>query len=273
MAASHSAIMFVATLFVLPASIFATEYIVGDQSGWNLDYDYQAWAKDTIFYVGDSHNVVKVNGTAVILADPADTETKLRVNGSRYGTGFLESKEEWGWERLKPPESNKRDDVNFNANVEPTPSASLPASVSFATLLKRDTSQKSVNFRTLIIPTGNEADVVVLLESIRAVSERFANAAYGLFWESGWLTSFSKDRLDAMLENGPWFIRNNPLILKKWNPNVNFSKEDVANVPVWVKLHGVPMTTFSEDGLKVISTKLGTPLMLDSYTSDMCMQS
>ncbi|GJW57922.1 hypothetical protein Tco_0104653 [Tanacetum coccineum] len=38
-------------------------------------------------------------------------------------------------------------------------------------------------------------------------------------------------------------------------------------------MHGIPMTTFSEDGLNVIATKLGTPLMLDSYTSDMCMQS
>ncbi|GKB23403.1 hypothetical protein Tco_0862804, partial [Tanacetum coccineum] len=34
------------------------------------------------------------------------------------------------------------------------------------------------------------------------------------------------------------------------------SKEDVGNVPVWVKLHGVPMTAFSEDGLSVIATKL-----------------
>ncbi|GKG61960.1 hypothetical protein Tco_0623677, partial [Tanacetum coccineum] len=57
-----------------------------------------------------------------------------------------------------PLESNKGDDVNSNANVEPTASASLPASVSFATLLKGDTSQKSVNFRTLITPTGNKAD-------------------------------------------------------------------------------------------------------------------
>nr|GEZ60210.1 hypothetical protein [Tanacetum cinerariifolium] len=40
-----------------------------------------------------------------------------------------------------------------------------------------------------------------------------------------------------------------------------------------VKLHGVPLTTFSEDGLSVTATKLGTPLMLDSYTTDMCMQS
>ncbi|GJU09023.1 nucleotide-diphospho-sugar transferase [Tanacetum coccineum] len=81
------------------------------------------------------------------------------------------------------------------------------------------------------------------------------------------------DGLDAMLENGPWFIRNNPLILKKWHPDENLLKEDVSTVPVWVKLHGVPVTAFSEDGLSAIATKLGTPLMLDSYTSDMCMQS
>ncbi|GJW03695.1 reverse transcriptase domain-containing protein [Tanacetum coccineum] len=80
------------------------------------------------------------------------------------------------------------------------------------------------------------------------------------------------DGLDSMLENGPWFFRNNPLILKKWNSDVNLLKEDV-NVPVWVKLHGVPMTAYSEDGLSVIASKLVTPLMLDLYTSDMCMQS
>ncbi|GJZ40399.1 cytokinin dehydrogenase 3-like protein [Tanacetum coccineum] len=41
----------------------------------------------------------------------------------------------------------------------------------------------------------------------------------------------------------------------------------------WVKLHGVPVTAFSDDGLSAIATKLVTPIMLDSYTSDMCMQS
>ncbi|GKD37499.1 hypothetical protein Tco_1257706 [Tanacetum coccineum] len=42
---------------------------------------------------------------------------------------------------------------------------------------------------------------------------------------------------------------------------------------VWVKLYGVPVTAFSKDGLSAIATKLGTPLMLDSYISNMCMQS
>ena len=49
--------------------------------------------------------------------------------------------------------------------------------------------------------------------------------------------------------------------------------EDVCDVPVWVKLRDIPITTFTEDGLSVIATKLGTPLMLDYYTSTMCMES
>nr|GEZ45284.1 hypothetical protein [Tanacetum cinerariifolium] len=81
------------------------------------------------------------------------------------------------------------------------------------------------------------------------------------------------DGLDAMLENGPWFIRNNLLILKKWHLDENLLKEDVSTILVWVKLYGIPVTAFSENGLSAIATKLGTPLMLDSYISNMYMQS
>nr|GFB26657.1 hypothetical protein [Tanacetum cinerariifolium] len=62
--------------------------------------------------------------------------------------------------------------------------------------------------------------------------------------------------LNAMLENGLWFIHNNPLILKKWHMNVNLLEEAIGTVLVWVKLHGIPVTAFSEDGLSVIATKL-----------------
>ncbi|GJU08844.1 cytokinin dehydrogenase 3-like protein [Tanacetum coccineum] len=100
-------------------------------------------------------------------------------------------------------------------------------------------SGKKVNVRTLFTPGGNGIDVVVLVDSIRAISESFANTAYGFFGEE----------------------------------DENLLKEDVSTVSVWVKLHGVLVTAFSKDGLSAIATKLGTPLMLDSYTSDMCMQS
>ncbi|GKA03200.1 beta-caryophyllene synthase [Tanacetum coccineum] len=142
------------------------------------------------------------------------------------------------------------------------------------------------------------------MEFIRAINERFANKSYGfllgkkvayhvaandvrntwgkyglvrsMFSSSTGLFSFqfiSMDGLDAMLENSPSFIRNNPLILKKWQTYENLMKEDISIVPVWVKLQGVPVTAFSDDGLSAIATKLDTPLILNSYTSDMCMQS
>nr|GEV32462.1 hypothetical protein [Tanacetum cinerariifolium] len=63
--------------------------------------------------------------------------------------------------------------------------------------------------------------------------------------------------LDAMLENGSWFIWNNLRILKKWHPDEYLLKEDVSTILVWVKLYGVPITAFSEDSLSVIATKLG----------------
>ncbi|GJY73629.1 stigma-specific STIG1 family protein, partial [Tanacetum coccineum] len=136
----------------------------------------------------------------------------------------------------------------------PTDSESGPY-VSFASLLHGESKRKGLKFRTLITQDRNRASVLVPLESIRVVSES------------------SMVGLDSMLKNGPWFIRNNPLILKKWNPDVNLMKEDTVNIPVWVKLHGLPATVFTKDGLSAVATDIGTHLMLDSYTSDMCIQS
>nr|GEU88252.1 zinc knuckle CX2CX4HX4C [Tanacetum cinerariifolium] len=109
-----------------------------------------------------------------------------------------------------------------------TPNPSKSSSYANVT---RKPSRTKVNFCTLFTPAGNGIDVVVLVDSM--------------------------DGLHAMLENGPWFIRNNPLILKKWHPDVNLLKEDVGTVPVWVKLYDVPITMFSGDGSSAIATKLG----------------
>nr|GEX62385.1 zinc finger, CCHC-type [Tanacetum cinerariifolium] len=87
-------------------------------------------------------------------------------------------------------------------------------------------SRKALNFHTLFTPRGNGVDVVVPAESIRAISERNTWGKYGMVKSmlnlSTGLFSFqfsSVDGLNAMLENGPWFIRNHPLILNKWNPD------------------------------------------------------
>ncbi|GJS98198.1 zinc finger, CCHC-type containing protein [Tanacetum coccineum] len=171
----------------------------------------------------------------------------------------------------------------------------LSGPTSYAKLLTSEPSRKSVNFGTLIALARNEVDVAISLESVRAISERFADTIYGflsgkhivyllvdnyvkntcnkyglvkqMLNSSNGLFLFkfsSKDVMDSMLENGLWFIRNTSFILKS-GIRVNLIKEDVGNVPVWVKFHGVPMTVLSEDGLSVIAIKLGPPLCICNH--------
>lgn len=42
---------------------------------------------------------------------------------------------------------------------------------------------------------------------------------------------------------------------------------------MWVKFHDVPLAMFSDDGLSLLATLIGTPKMLDAYTSHMCKES
>ncbi|GKD92107.1 hypothetical protein Tco_1371944, partial [Tanacetum coccineum] len=126
------------------------------------------------------------------------------------------------------------DDENVG-HIPSNSTANSNKGTSYAKLFTRGSSRKSVNFCTLITLTGNETDVVVPLESITATSEWYMVS----FWETEWLILLLLTMLGTLE----------------------------------VKLHGVLVTTFSEDGLSSIATKLGTSLMLDSYTFDMCMQS
>ncbi|GKC53948.1 retrotransposon protein, putative, ty1-copia subclass [Tanacetum coccineum] len=155
---------------------------------------------------------------------------------------------------------NTQEENVGQSSTGPTANESGP-DVSFVSLSKGEPKCKGLNFHTLITQSGNGADVFVPLESICVVSERYVNSAYGFFLGK-WVAY-------PVVAN---YVRNT------WgkyglNLDMNLMKEDVVNVPVWVKIHGVPVTTFTEDGLSAIATKIGTHLMLDSYTSDMCIQS
>ncbi|GJV58032.1 hypothetical protein Tco_1459037 [Tanacetum coccineum] len=135
------------------------------------------------------------------------------------------------------PASANEGDTNVVGTVD-NPAGNTPGVSSYANVTSAP-SRKALNFHTLLIQEGNRVDVVVPMESIRAISERFDNTAYGLFWESRWPTPLLLTMLGTLGD----------------------------------KLHGFPVTAFSEDGLSSIATKLGTPFMLDSYTYDMCIQS
>ncbi|GJT03746.1 zinc knuckle CX2CX4HX4C containing protein, partial [Tanacetum coccineum] len=68
-------------------------------------------------------------------------------------------------------------------------------------------------------------------------------------------------------------IHKSPIILKKCSMNTRLLKEELTRIPIWIKLHNVPIQVFKEDGISLIATFIGKPVMLDSYTSSMCNDS
>nr|GEY76160.1 hypothetical protein [Tanacetum cinerariifolium] len=51
------------------------------------------------------------------------------------------------------------------------------------------------------------------------------------------------------------------------------NEEDLHLVPTWVKIHDISIVAFTADGLSLMATKLGNPIMLDLYISSICLQS
>ena len=54
---------------VLPAVAMATEFTVGDDQGWTINFNYEAWAKDKVFHVGDKLGNVAQTITFFFLYD------------------------------------------------------------------------------------------------------------------------------------------------------------------------------------------------------------
>ncbi|GKE17222.1 ribonuclease H-like domain-containing protein [Tanacetum coccineum] len=160
---------------------------------------------------------------------------------------------------------------------------------------------KKLKFRTLVNEERVEnADTVLPMSAIEKVKNRFENTLVGFFigksvaftivqnyvnntWakfglqklmkndDGVFLFKFaSKDGLERVLERGPWIIRNTPLILNRWTPNVSLKRGEVNKVPIWIKLYNVPVVAYSPDGLSLIATQVGKPIVLDAFTSSMC---
>ncbi|KAJ0453051.1 hypothetical protein HanRHA438_Chr15g0730871 [Helianthus annuus] len=176
--------------------------------------------------------------------------------------------------------------------------------VSFAHIVKNTKEKVKVNFRAMeSAEKVDGADVVIPLSSVQQVIDRYANTLFGYFlgkrlafpvvdyfaknnWAKYGLSRLmmnangffffkftSKEGMNLMLEDGPWLIRSVPIILKEWSPSIKMEKEDIKVVPVWVKMHDVPLAAFTEDGLSLVASMVGIPKMLDTYTASMCAES
>ncbi|XP_074304625.1 uncharacterized protein LOC141639376 [Silene latifolia] len=72
---------------------------------------------------------------------------------------------------------------------------------------------------------------------------------------------------DALLKSGYYMFDNKPVIIKPWVKDMEMVKEKVAVVPVWVKLHGIPLK-FWGSCLPKIANLVGKYVKMDLDTQD-----
>ncbi|GJT80579.1 disease resistance TIR-NBS-LRR class family protein [Tanacetum coccineum] len=80
----------------------------------------------------------------------------------------------------------------------------------------------------------------------------------------------NEEGIRNVIENGPWMVNGKPMFVQKWDPTVCLDKAEPKKLPVWVKFRKLPLEAWSTKGLSAIASRLGTPLIMDQITTQMC---
>ncbi|GKF30534.1 retrovirus-related pol polyprotein from transposon TNT 1-94 [Tanacetum coccineum] len=133
---------------------------------------------------------------------------------------------------------------------------------SFADVVSSARSSSKLNFRPLFNEDKVEdSDFVLPMAALTAVKHRFENTLVGFFvgksvafplvknyvlnsWSKFGFQKVMRDKygvyffkfdslngVEQVLQQGPWMIRNTPIILNKWTPNLSLYKDKVKKVP------------------------------------------
>jgi len=68
------------------------------------------------------------------------------------------------------------------------------------------------------------------------------------------------------IQGGIYHFDNKPFIVKVWNEDMEFTREELYTVPIWVILPGLDFKYWSPKGLSKIGSLIGKPLMVDKHT-------
>nr|GEV03542.1 RNA-directed DNA polymerase, eukaryota, reverse transcriptase zinc-binding domain protein [Tanacetum cinerariifolium] len=121
---------------------------------------------------------------------------------------------------------------------------------SYASMVKMDDMPKNLEFiPTVIVITDNGNEVVIFDEEIVLKgSEKWS------------LTVCDEIGMNAVIEKGPWMVKNKPLFVHKWSSEIGMIKLEPKKMPVWVKITRVPLEA---KGISALASR-------DSMTASMC---
>ncbi|GKC55503.1 homeodomain-like protein [Tanacetum coccineum] len=92
---------------------------------------------------------------------------------------------------------------------------------------------------------GYDMHISELRYNIRRMWRKFGIAEIDK-WKNGCYMFKFRDEIsmNAVLEKGPWMVRNKPLFLQKWSSKIRMTKVEPKKLPVWVKIVNVPLEAY-----------------------------
>nr|POF22445.1 uncharacterized protein CFP56_49769 [Quercus suber] len=76
-----------------------------------------------------------------------------------------------------------------------------------------------------------------------------------------------KEDCEAVLRNGPWFIGENFLSIRPWEPNFKPAEANISSVAIWVRLNELPIEYYHVEALQLIGNAIGKVLRIDTHTA------
>ncbi|KAM3290757.1 hypothetical protein P3S67_019046 [Capsicum chacoense] len=71
-----------------------------------------------------------------------------------------------------------------------------------------------------------------------------------------------------VLQGGIYHFDNKPLIVKEWSPKLEFTKEELETIPIWIKFPELDFKYWSKSVLSKLGSMIGKPLMVDHKTEE-----
>ncbi|GKG10406.1 RNA-directed DNA polymerase, eukaryota, reverse transcriptase zinc-binding domain protein, partial [Tanacetum coccineum] len=73
-----------------------------------------------------------------------------------------------------------------------------------------------------------------------------------------------------VLEKSLWMVGGRPLIVQKWDPDIDFEKAEPDKIPLWIKMYGVPLKAWTSKGISTLASSLRKHIIMDDMTARMC---
>lgn len=83
------------------------------------------------------------------------------------------------------------------------------------------------------------------------------------------LIKFSNSNdVNLILQSGPYSMGGRPVMVTQWSTEFDFQRDVLMKVPIWVKMHNLPLNCWSLESLSRITSVVGVPICVDKCIAE-----